>query len=71
VISNAEWKISIIDIAKGNGTATVTLKSGVQLSGKADAEHIGDAMVALFLTTKRGWHVIDYDQIAAITGEPS
>lgn len=64
------WKLSIYDIANGEGIATVTLRSGVQFVGTVDKRlSSGDVLFLRTLATG-GWHTIDYTEIAAVTGEP-
>lgn len=63
----SNWKVSMCDIANGNGMATVTLHSGVQLEGTVDKKLSMDGV--LHLHCPGGWHTIDYWEIAAITGK--
>lgn len=66
-VQPAEWRLTLLDIENGGGTATVTLRSGVQLTGSYDSKLSQNAS-AFLRTNKGGWHVIDYTEIAAITG---
>lgn len=68
-VSESSWKLSAYDIANGGGTATVTLRSGVQLQGSVNKEL--SACDVLHLNTPRGWHTIDWAEVAAFSGEPS
>lgn len=61
------WRLSAWDIANGDGIATVYLKGGATLSGRVN-KRLSGANV-LHLTTERGWHTIDWTEIAAISGE--
>lgn len=68
-VHESEWRLSIYDIANGDGIAKVTLRSGVQITGKpskSKSEH-----ATLFMYEDRGWHVIDWTEIAAISGAPA
>ncbi len=60
-------RIAAMDVANGSGVATVTLRSGVQLTGRVDKRL--SMHEVLHLVTPNGWHTIDYIEIAAITGE--
>lgn len=66
-VSEASWRLSAYDIANGDGIATVTLRSGAQLSGTVNKSL--SAQEVLHLNTERGWHTIDWTEIAAISGE--
>lgn len=68
-VHESSWRITIFDIANGGGFARVTLRSGVQLFGAPDKEKSMNEV--LFMHHKGGWHVIDWSEIAAITGEPA
>lgn len=61
------FRLGVHDIANGDGIATVTLRSGVQLSGTVKLNLTDD--VVLHLKTARGWHTIDWNDIAALSGE--
>jgi hypothetical protein len=61
------FRLSAFDVANGNGTATVTLRSGAAFEGEVD-KHLSTGDL-LHLKTPKGWHAIDYCEIAAITGE--
>lgn len=66
-VNEASWRLSATDIARGDGIATVTLRSGVQLTGSVDlmlSEH-----EVLHLKVDRGWVSIDWTEIAAIAGQ--
>lgn len=75
------WRIVLLDIKNGDGVAVVTLKSGVQLAGKVSTTPGQHQAVTLrsgcwranhpsdIFDLDGGWHVIDYTQVAAITGK--
>lgn len=71
-VGPAEWRLALADIDSGNGAATVTLRSGVQFEGRVDMRLSGSTQNTLFLRTfdGRGWHAIDWSEVAAITGVP-
>lgn len=67
-VNEASWRLSATDIARGDGIATVTLRSGAQLTGSVDlmlSEH-----EVLHLKVDRGWVSIDWTEIAALAGQP-
>lgn len=78
------WRIVLLDIKNGDGVAVVTLKSGVQLAGRIDSrDDVQRQVISLksgrwranhpsdIFDLDGGWHVIDYTQVAAITGKVS
>ena len=67
-VHDSSWKLSIFDICNGDGIATVTLKSGVQLAGSPVKDMCQSDVC--HLRTDKGWHTIDWEEIAAISGEP-
>jgi hypothetical protein len=68
-VGEASWRLAVFDIANGDGIATITLKSGVQLSGEVD-RGLSESDVLFVRTKTKGWHTIDWEEIAAISGEP-
>ena len=83
-IDASYWRIVLADIKNGNGVATVTLKSGVQLVGRVDRNGPSEPGISLKsgelkytgsvhkeFVSDGGWHVIDFTQVAAITGSLS
>lgn len=67
----SEWNLSLMDISNGNGVATVTMKSGVQFEGKVKKLDFNSSLATFMLHTTDGlgWIVIDYAEVAAITGK--
>ena len=67
------WPIVAHDVNNGNGVIIVTLKSGVVLEGTLNVQ-LSKSGEALHLHTLKydeidgGFHVIDLDEIAAMTG---
>jgi hypothetical protein len=70
-VSAAEWRLTLHDIDSGNGVVCATLRSGAQFTGKVDLQMSGTGMNTLFLrTVEGGYHVIDWTEIAVLTGVP-
>lgn len=67
-MKNALFRLAMADIERGHGTATVTLRSGAQFAGMVNGELSKDEV--LHLSTDTGWHMIDWDEIVAVTGAP-
>jgi len=68
VIGTAYWMLVARDIDAGGGIITVTLRSGVQLVGRLDRELSKPANGLKLNTLDGGYHVINFAQIAAMTG---
>lgn len=66
-VGAAEWRLAILDIDSGGGICEVTLRSGVKLEGRPDPK-LSQSFNTLFMRHEHGWHVIDWTEIAAITG---
>lgn len=66
MVAEASWRLSAMDIAHGNGKATVALKSGLEYEGTVDEKL--SAHEVLFLRTQTGWVAIDWEEIAAMEG---
>lgn len=67
-VHESSWRLSAFDIANSDGVATVTLRSGVQLAGRVD-KHLSLNEVLFLRTATRGWHTVDWTEIAALSGE--
>lgn len=65
----ASWRLSVADICNGNGVAVITLRSGVQLRGIPDQRLSQREVLHLRQPNIDGWSLIDWDEIAAVTGE--
>lgn len=68
-LAKSTMRLGTHDIANGNGLCTATLSSGVQLAGRVNTKLSNQDV--LHLETDLGWHVIDWQEVAAISGEPS
>lgn len=67
-VSAAEWRLTLADIVNGGGRVCVTLRSGAQFAGEPDMSLSGSSMNTLFLRDGLGYHVIDWTEIAVMTG---
>jgi len=71
------WRVVLLDIKRGDGVAVVTLRSGVQLTGKVDRNGPSEPGISLksgeyrggSFTPDGGWHIVDFTAVAAITGK--
>lgn len=72
------FRLSAHDIANGGGFAEIILKSGAKFNGEINLT-LGDDVLHLNAYKfseyqgwykTGGWHTIDYNEIAAISGEP-
>ena len=68
-VGPASWRLTAIDIANGNGTALVTLRSGIRFVGSVDI-NLSRNEVLFLRTDSGGWCVIDWTEIVAMGGEP-
>lgn len=63
------FRLAAADIANGHGTATVTLRSGAAFHGRVNKQLTNEDVLHLTAVGGGGWHTIDWNEIAAITGE--
>jgi hypothetical protein len=63
------WRLVAADVYNGNGVATVTLRSGVQFTGRVNRELSKQEVLQLSLPGG-GWVSIDWTEIAAFVGMP-